>query len=283
MSEQQRRPDEQILDELTEQLDRTRRLLMGSPDEAAARALERLGGETEVEARIAAELAATAPLAHPEHFPGAHRLTMRALEVLEREGSRNPKVGRLGPLAPIARIGVEFVAEYIVKSYAQSIAGRLRTLYARREAQSPPEAPERRMLARARMEMDRVAPGFGGGGVGAPILVAGGAAVPLLASFAQSVGAIPFSNRLLQVVGVALLLLLFLGLSSVLLRGAAVAHRRSQLIMQQPLAALWEAIGHAGSPPEDDSVTFATVAIVLTAVVWFVLPAAAVLLLVIAD
>ncbi len=43
MSEQQRRPDEQILDELTEQLERTRRLLMGSPDEAAERALERLG------------------------------------------------------------------------------------------------------------------------------------------------------------------------------------------------------------------------------------------------
>ncbi len=283
MSEQQRRPDEQILDELTEQLERTRRLLMGSPDEAAERALERLGGETEVEARIAADLAASGPLAQRDRFPEAHRLAVRALEVLEREGSRNPRVGRLGPLAPIARMGVEFVAEYIVKSYARSIAGRLRTLYARREAQCAPDWPERRLLARARMEMDRIAPGFEGGGVGAPILVAAGAAVPLVASLAQSAGAIPFSNRGVQLAGIGILLLLFLALSSVLLRGAAVAHRRSRLIMQQPLAALWEAIGHAGTPPEDDSITFATIAIVLTAVVWFVLPALAVVLFVAAG
>ncbi|MCE7927029.1 MAG: hypothetical protein DYG91_00805 [Chloroflexi bacterium CFX7] len=256
---------------------------MGSPDEAAERALERLGGETEVEARLAAELAAAGPLAHPERFPEAHRLAVRALEVLEREGSRNPRVGRLGPLAPVARMGVEFVAEYIVKSYAQAIAGRLRTLYTRREAQCPPALPERRLLARARMEMDRIAPGFQGGGVGAPIIVVVGAAVPLLASLAQSAGAIPFSNRGVQLAGVGLLLLLFLALSSVLLRGAAVAHRRSRLIMQQPLAALWDAIGHAGAPPEDDSVTFATIAIVLTAVVWFVLPALAVILFVAAG
>jgi len=276
----ERRPDEQILDELTGQLDRTRRLLMGSPEEAAELALERMGGEDQQDARIAVELASIAPLADPGGFPEAHRLVMRALEVLEREGSRNPPVGRLGPFKPVAEFLVELVASYIVQSFAQGVAGRLRTLYTRREAQCAPELPERRLLARARIEMDRVAPGYGGGGLGTPILIAG-AAVPLLASVAQSAGAIPFSSRYVQLGGVGILFVLFFAISSVLLRGAAVAHRRSRLIMGRPLALLWETIGHAGNPPRDDSVTFATLAIVLTALVWFVLPAFAVVLFVV--
>jgi len=58
----------------------------------------------------------------------------------------------------------------------------------------------------------------------------------------------------------------------VMLRGAAVARRRSQLIMGAPLAALWETIGDAGHPPEDDATQIATFAIVLTAVIWLALP-----------
>ena len=42
--------------------------------------------------------------------------------------------------------------------------------------------------------------------------------------------------------------------------------------MRAPLAALWETIGACGLPPEDDSLTFATIGIVLTAVAWFVTP-----------
>ena len=57
-----------------------------------------------------------------------------------------------------------------------------------------------------------------------------------------------------------------------LLRGAAIARRRCRLVMQRPLAALWETVGHAGNPPEDDSVLFGTLAVVLTALLWFVLP-----------
>ena len=62
-------------------------------------------------------------------------------------------------------------------------------------------------------------------------------------------------------------------LTWVLLRSAAVARHRSHLIMRQPLAALWETVGRAGKPPEDDSILFATIAIVLTAGVWFALSA----------
>jgi hypothetical protein len=274
VTETSRRPDELILDELTDQLDRTRRLLTGSPEQVAEQALELLGGQREVEARIAADLAATGPLAEPDRFGEAHRLAMRALEILDRDGARDPPVPRVGPLKPLAEFGVEVVSKYIVRSYASDIIERLRKLYARRESQCAPNTPERRMLARARVEAERLAPGYGGGS-GLPAIVAGGAAVPVLASLSQRFGALNFGDLKLRLAGVGLLFVLFLLVSWVLLQGAAVAHRRSRLIMRQPLAALWETIGHCGTPPEDDSTTFAGVAIVLTALAWFVLPAVA--------
>ena len=57
------------------------------------------------------------------------------------------------------------------------------------------------------------------------------------------------------------------------MQGAAVAHRRSQLMLHEPLDALWETIGACGAPPRDDSMTFAAIGIALTAVAWFVTPA----------
>jgi hypothetical protein len=272
-------PGDDLLDELTEQLERTRQLLTGSPEAAAEAALERFAGESEEEARIALDLAAAGPLAAPGRFLEAHRLVMRALEVLDREGARNVRVSRwFGPLRPLAEFGAEFVATYIVKSYARDVIGSLGRLYTRREAQSLPGTPERRALARARVEADRLAPGFSGGGIGAPVLVAGGAVVPLAASVGQYLGAIDFLSRPVIAFGFGALFLLFLFLSSVLLSGAGLAHRRSRLIMSQPLAALWEVLGHAGEPPRDNSRVFATVAIVLTGLVWVVVPAAGVTL-----
>jgi hypothetical protein len=69
-----------------------------------------------------------------------------------------------------------------------------------------------------------------------------------------------------------LLAVIFVALAWLLLQGAALAHRRSRLIMQAPLAELWETIGHCGSPPEDNGRDFALVAIGLTGLIWFVLP-----------
>lgn len=269
-------PGDDLLDELTEQLERTRQLLTQSPEAAAAAALERFAGASEDEARIARALAATGPLAAPQRFLEAHRLAMRALEVLDREGARNVRVSRwFGPLRPLAEFGAEFVAAYIVKTYAQDVIGTLRRLYARREAQSLPGTVERAALARARLEAERLAPGFSGGGLGAPVLVAGGAVVPLAASVGQYLGAIDFLSRPVIATGFVVLFLLFLFLSSVLLSGAGFAHRRSQLIMSQPLAALWDVVGHAGEPPRDNSRVFATLAIILTGLVWVVIPVAA--------
>lgn len=267
-----------LLDDLTEQLDRTRRLLRGDSEEAAEAALARFSGQAEIEARIVAELAETRPLAQPDRFGEAHRLTMRAIEVLDREGYRNPKAPGAGPLRPVVEAGAAYIAAYIVRSYTQTIVGALKSLYLRRETQCPPDAPERRMLARARIEMERLAPSFSGGGLGAPFLLIGGLIVPLFASVTQYFGAIDFANRTVLLGGLAILFVLFFLLSSMLLGGASVARRRSKLIMQQPLAALWETVGHAGNPPEDDSTLFALAAIILTAALWFVLPAVGFLL-----
>lgn len=267
-----RTPRELLPDQLSEQIDRTRQLLSGNPEELAEATISRMGAESRAEALIASQLAALGPLVDAEAFPAAHRRAMRALEVLDREGFRNPPVGRAGPLKPLAGPLVEFVAEYIVKSYAESVAGRLRTLYARREAQSRPGSEERQALARARIEMDRLAPGFNGGGVTAPLFLVLGAALPLLAGLGKSFGAIDFGSRSIWMALTGILLVVSLLVSWVLLHGAAVAHRRSRLIMTEPLAALWQTIGHAGIPPEDDSIQFATIAVTLTTLAWIVIP-----------
>jgi len=264
--------DQLLIDELSEQLNRTRGLLRRSPDEVAEQALAAGGRDATVELRITAALSAQSTLAAPDRFPEAHRLAMRALEVLDREGSRDAGAPGLGPLKPLAEPAVELVADYIVSSFAKNVVNRLRTLYARREAQAVPGTPERRELARARLDLDRIAPGFGGGSPLTPVLAAG-ASASALASVFQFLGAVNFGNRLLLATTAAVLFVVFFLLAGILLRGAAVARRRSALTMQGPLAALWETIGNAGDPPRDDSEDFARVSIGLTALVWVVGPA----------
>ena len=50
--------------------------------------------------------------------------------------------------------------------------------------------------------------------------------------------------------------------------------RRIRLATRAPLQALWDAIGSAGNPPRDQSRKFAVVAILVTTLTWFVVPAA---------
>ena len=78
---------------------------------------------------------------------------------------------------------------------------------------------------------------------------------------------------MLMAVSAGILFVVFFLCAGILLRGAAVARRRATLIMQGPLAALWETIGHAGAPPRDSSEGFAMISVGLTALVWIVGPA----------
>lgn len=267
---------------ITEQIDRTLALLGGDADQAATEVLERLGGSTAVEQRILAEMQVEVPMADPGGFLPAHRHVMRALEVLDRDGTREPRLPRLGPLTPLFGAGVEFVATYIIRSYSASVVNRLRDLYLRRETQCPPGTPARALYRSVRYEMDRVAPGFAGGGRGAPLLLAGGISAPLLATGARYFGALEWSSLWVWLGVVAVAFLLLLILTTVMFAAAGVAHRRSRLVLEAPLARLFATIGHAGTPPKDSSVEIATIAVALTVVAWLVLPAAAAVLYVLA-
>ena len=191
--------DHLILDEVTQQLATTFQLLSGDPDEAAERALAEIGVDTRTEASLLGEIAAAGPLAHPDRFEQSHRLVMRALEVLDRDGWKHPVLRRLGPFSGAAGGAVQFVARTIVRGHVSNVVHALSRLYARRESQSQTAGAERRMLARARIQADRLALGYKGGSLPLPTVLIGGAAVPVLASIARQFGAVKGQGPLLIV------------------------------------------------------------------------------------
>jgi hypothetical protein len=266
--------DHLILDEVTQQLATTFQLLSGDPDEAAERALAEIGVDTRTEATLLGEIAAAGPLAHPDRFEQSHRLVMRALEVLDRDGWKHPVLRRLGPFSGAAAGAVQFVARTIVRGHVSNVVHALSRLYARRESQSQTASPERRMLARARIQADRLTLGYKGGSLPLPTVLIGGAAVPVLASIARQFGAVKGQGPLLIVPLGVILAIAFAVLAWVLLQGAGLAHRRIKVTLDPSLAALYETIGHCGNPPRDDSAAIAAAAIALTALAWFVVPIA---------
>ncbi|HVI17124.1 MAG TPA: hypothetical protein VM712_02040 [Gaiellales bacterium] len=266
--------DHLILDEVTQQLATTFQLLSGDPDEAAERALAEIGVDTRTEATLLGEIAAAGPLAHPDRFEQSHRLVMRALEVLDRDGWKHPVLRRLGPFSGAAAGAVQFVARTIVRGHVANVVRALSRLYARRESQSQTASAERRMLARARIQADRLALGYKGGSLPLPTVLIGGAAVPVLASIARQFGAVKGQGPVLVVPLGVILAIVFAVLAWVLLQGAGLAHRRIKVTLDPSLAALYETIGHCGNPPRDDSAAIAAAAIALTALAWFVVPIA---------
>src|SRR3954453_14185141 len=266
--------DHLILDEVTQQLATTFQLLSGDPDEAAERALAEIGVDTRTEATLLGEIAAAGPLAHPDRFEQSHRLVMRALEVLDRDGWKHPVLRRLGPFSGAAAGAVQFVARTIVRGHVANVVRALSRLYARRESQSQTASAERRMLAGARIQADRLALGYKGGSLPLPTVLIGGAAVPVLASIARSAGALQGAGRAVLIAVGLVLAIVFAVLAWVLLQGAGRAHRRIQVAVMPALEALYETIGHCGNPPRDDSAAIAAAAIALTALAWFVVPIA---------
>ena len=99
------RDEHLILDEVTDQLATTFRLLSGDPNEAAERAFADIGVNTRAEAALLGEIAAPGPLEHPDRFEQSHRLAMRALEVADRGAWKHPQLPRLGPLSGAAESG----------------------------------------------------------------------------------------------------------------------------------------------------------------------------------
>lgn len=251
-------------------------LLRDSGDAATDTVLAQLGGSGKVEREIVAQLGATSPIAHPEHFVEAHSFAMHALEVLARNGSRAPSQLQAGFLTGPARTAAQPIVALIVKRFQAQVARSIRDLYARRLAWAERGDPSRRLLVQARLDVERTLPTMGNGSGGLPTFLVGGAAVSSLAQLARTtVDAAVGSKAALIAVAVATFLLLAAA-SWIILRAAAVARRRIRITMDPPLNALWETVGHAGKPPRDSARSIAVGAIALTFVGFFVLPAVAV-------
>ena len=260
-----------ILDELSQHLRALRVLRVDNPDKAAE-LLESLGASGKVEEDIVLQLGAVKPLWIPDRFEEAHRMAMRSLEVLDRNGPRNTKLTTLGPLRPVGEWAVQLFTQLIVRSFQQSVVDRLRHLYSRREASSAWHSPEHHMLRRARIDTERVAPGLKGRALGLPTFLLGGAFISTILGALKSLGEVIQKNNRILIVATILLFIIFAGASWAILQAAAISRRRIKLTLDKPLAALFETIGACGNPPKDQSLSFALYAILLTGLGWLILP-----------
>ena len=173
-----------LLDEFDEKL-AAFQAFRKSDSAAADDLLSSLGAQDDVDRDIVLELASKRPLGHPDRFPEAHAMAVRSLEVLDRNGARPVKVSRLGFLNPIAAFLIQQVAHFIVRSHQSTVADEMSRLYARREANCLPDEPQRRLLTRARNQMERVTPGFKRNALGVPAFLLGGAVFSTLMTLIQ--------------------------------------------------------------------------------------------------
>jgi hypothetical protein len=268
-----RRTEHLVLDELTDRLD-TLKLLRADDEQRADAILEQFGAKGQVESDMLDQLSLRAPLHYPDRFEEAHRTTMRALEVFDRNAARPPSNLHVGPLEPLASYVVQLLIRIIVRDYQKTVVNQIRQLYARRWANSAKGSPEFGMLRLARLEMERLAPDYQRKSVGLPTFLLGGAALSGVASVFQQVLVEAAHNRVLVLVLAAAFVALALGGFWCILRAAAIARRRVRIALDQPLLALWETIGAAGHPPRDQSRQFAIYAVVLLVVAWVVVPVA---------
>ncbi|BAN01699.1 DUF4199 domain-containing protein [Ilumatobacter coccineus] len=248
------------------------RVLRASSNEEKGALLEEIGGSGKVEQEIVDQLSKVKPLWQPDEFPEAHRMAMRSLEVLDRNGSRNAKLPPMGPLKPIAQYIVQQLTRWIVKGYVNGLVTNLRKLYERREANSIWGSPAQVLLRRARINAEQVEQGFKGNPVGVPTFLLGGAILSTILSTIVSLISAALDTTLGVVIAGVVVVLLLGSLSWAALYAAAVARRRIRLTTDQPIQALYDTIGAAGDPPRDQSYNFAVIAIVLLVLAVVVIP-----------
>src|SRR5262245_32856221 len=142
-----------IVDELGHRLEQFR--LLYDDDEASDTILNELGGSGKVEREMVRDLAAPRTLAIPDKFFDAHALAMHALEVLNRNGGRQPSQLRAGPLTGVARFLSQRVIQVITKRHEARVIDSVRDLYSRRLAWMPAGDPSRMLMVRARLDVER--------------------------------------------------------------------------------------------------------------------------------
>lgn len=260
-----------VFDELEDTF-RAFQVFRKSDEEAADAILEDLGANSEVDRDIILEISSPKPLGHPERFWDAHRLAVRALEVLDRNGGRGVRVRGLGPLGPIAAFLIQQMTSFIVRSHQSSVASKMLDLYGRREANCTRDDPALPMLRRARIQMERLVTGFKRNALGMPLFVIGGALLSTLLSLIQRALASAFASLWSKIVATVVIGLVMAMIAWIIIRGAAVARRRIKLSLDGPLAALWETIGRCGEPPQDPARVFGLIGVILALLPWILIP-----------
>lgn len=266
------KPEGRVLDELLlDRIDALRVLRADTPEEKAL-LLENIGGPGKAEQDIVDELSKMKPLWRPDRFEEAHRLAMRSIEVLERNGARNAALNRLGPLRPVGEKLVQLITQWIVRNHQNTIVTRIRKLYERREAASDWASAEHQMLTRARIDISQVEKGFKASTIGIPTFLLGGAFLTTILSGLQRIFKAAVGSQFGTIIFGVVVAVVLAAVAWAALVGASVARRRIRLSTDQPLRALWETIGACGKPPRDESYNFAVYAIVLTVLAWIVVP-----------
>jgi hypothetical protein len=234
--------------------------------------LNDLGASGEADRQIVLELAAPKPLWLPDRFLEAHTLTVRSLEVLDRNATHKIKNPPLGPLGPVVRFFIELVTRFIVRNHLRTLTTELGDLYSRREANCMAGDPARPLLRRARQDITKIAPSFKKNPLGLPTFLLTGAVLSTFLSWLQSGFGLFTSSSTATIIASAAVFLVAAFASWVIVRGAATAHRRVGLTTDEPMAALYETIGRCGEPPQDAAGAFAIISIVLTLLALLVVP-----------
>jgi hypothetical protein len=246
--------------------------LLGGDDAAIAAFLDEIDVRSARDREMLRELARSSSLARPDRFEADHRRVLVGLESLRRHGHHGASAGARLPLLRMpVRFLVELVARYVVVTHVKNVAVNLRNLYWLREMQTDGESPEVELLRKARLDAQALVEITKSREIGVPTFVIGAVLIPIgLSVWRLATGTIRewWIALLAGAAGVAVGFLI----SWFVLRGAALASRRIRLSVAQPLAELWQTVGHCGSPPKDQSRRFAIVAITLTLGVWIVLP-----------
>ena len=246
-----------------------------TPPEEKGAILEQIAGRGKPEQDIVKELSKVRPLWRPDRFEEAHRMAMRSLEVLDRNGVRAPKMPRLGPAHtdrrlrrstddPLDREGVPEPAGHADPQALRTPRGELRMGQPRARHVAP--GADQRRAGRAGLQGRPVRPADRAARRSPAVerrLRARRRCSTGRCTASSLCSCSPWSSRSCSPVS-----------PGQRCYAAGVARRRIRLSTDQAIKALYETIGACGNPPKDDSYNFAIYAIVLLALAWILVPAA---------